>query len=431
LSESERSTDTASAEGVLRKCKILRAVSGRKGFSIPPQRAWEEPKELLQTAETKTRALSFLKDRLPASLFLEDGTKFAGYSFGASKSCEGEVVFSTSMVGYSEALTDPSYRGQVLSLTYPLVGNYGVPGYDLSADGLPTFFESDRIQVRGLIVHEACGSPSHYQSARTLDGWLKEEGVSGIYGVDTRRLARVLRERGVMLGRIQMGNDLESRNPEQIPNPNLSNLVKEVTVDRTVNYHPERKNRIVLLDCGTKLSIIRNLLKRGVSVVRMPYDSNVDEVMAQRPMGVVLSNGPGDPKICTGTIQTARELMQASVPVLGICLGSQLIALAAGADTYKMKYGHRSQNQPVLDTETGRCYITTQNHGYAVDRESLEKSGMRVWFVNANDKSIEGIRHPKKPCWGVQWHPEASPGPTDTEFIFDFFLKKVLKHAKA
>lgn len=219
--------------------------------------------------------------------------------------------------------------------------------------------------------------------------------------------------------------------PKKIPNPNESDLVKEVSVAETITYQPERKNRIALIDCGVKLSIIRNLLKRGVAVARMPYNSTIEEVMDQNPLGVVVSNGPGDPKLCTRTIEAVRELVETGVPVLGICLGSQLIALAAGAETYKMKYGHRSQNQPVLDLATGRCYITTQNHGYAVEKVSLEKSGMRVWFVNANDQSIEGIKHPEKPCWGVQWHPEASPGPTDTEFIFDFFLEKVLNHAKA
>jgi carbamoyl-phosphate synthase small subunit len=282
-----------------------------------------------------------------------------------------------------------------------------------------------------LVVHELCTTPSHYQSVRTLDEWLRMEGIPGIYGVDTRRLARVLRERGVMLATMRAGQTSDTPRPQKTVNPNLDDLVNEVSVDRTVTYHPERKNRIVLLDCGVKLSIIRNLLKRGVSVVRMPYDSTLNEVMAEGPIGVVVSNGPGDPKICTRTIQTVHGLMETEVPILGICLGNQLIALAAGADTYKMKYGHRSQNQPVLNSETGRCYITTQNHGYAIDRVSLEKSGMQVWFVNANDQSVEGIRRPGVPCWGVQWHPEASPGPTDTEFIFDLFLKEVLEHAKA
>ncbi len=335
------------------------------------------------------------------------------------------------MVGYPEALTDPSYRGQILALTYPLVGNYGVPSFNVIADRLPVFFESDRIQVRGLIVHEVCDIPSHYQSVRTLDEWLRDEGVPGIYGVDTRRLARTLRERGVMLGTLQISQRLGAPDLKRIPNPNESDLVKEVSVDKVRTYHRERKERVVLIDCGVKLSILRNLLKRHVAVIRMPYDSTTDQIMRHRPDGVVVSNGPGDPKTCRRTIQSIKDLMETHTPILGICLGNQLMALAAGADTYKMKYGHRSQNQPVLDLETGRCYITTQNHGYAVDKAALEKSGLNAWFVNANDQSIEGIRYPRKPCWGVQWHPEASPGPTDTEFIFDFFLKKVIRHAKA
>jgi carbamoyl-phosphate synthase small subunit len=360
---------------------------------------------------------------------LEDGTVFEGYSFGASRSTNGEAVFSTSMIGYPESLTDPSYRGQVLCLTYPLVGNYGVPSYETKSDNLPLFFESENIQPRGLVVHEVCERPSHWSSVRSLDKWLVDEDVPGIYGIDTRKLARILRERGVMLCAITPRYEVGSFDISKIPDPNQADLVKEVSIREPIIYREERKNKIVLLDCGVKLSIIRNLLNRGVCVVRVPYDTPVNSILEYEPLGVVLSNGPGDPRTCKRTIHTVRELMKSRIPTLGICLGTQLIALAAGASTYKMKYGHRSQNQPVLDVESGRCYITTQNHGFAVDRSSLELSGLRVWFVNANDQSIEGLKHPEIPCWGVQWHPEASPGPTDTEFIFDFFLKEAIKHA--
>jgi carbamoyl-phosphate synthase small subunit len=359
-----------------------------------------------------------------AYLTLEDGTVFSGYGFGAKKEACGEVVFSTSMVGYPETLTDPSYRGQILCQTYPLVGNYGVPSYNTLADGLPKFFESDRIQVRGLVVHGVCETPSHYQSVRNLDAWLRSENIPGIYGVDTRRLARVLRERGVMLGTIAI-DDARAKFSMEVDDPNKSDLVSEVSVRRSITYGEECEDRIALIDCGVKVSIIRNLLERNFGVTRLPYDVKTTDVMKTEPKGIVVSNGPGDPKTCKRTIETIQELIETGVPVLGICLGNQLIALAEGADTYKMKYGHRSQNQPVLDVETGRCYITTQNHGYAVDKEALEKAGMSVWFVNANDRSIEGIKHPRKRCWGVQWHPEGSPGPTDTEFIFDFFAKVV------
>lgn len=362
---------------------------------------------------------------------MEDGTVFSGYTFGALKSVTGEAVFSTSMVGYPEALTDPSYRGQILCLTYPLVGNYGVPSFETVADHLPIFFESKEIQTRGLIVHEVCDHPSHYQSVRTLDQWLRDEGIPGIFGIDTRRLARVLRERGVMRAAIAPGDTVNTFDLTKIPDPNEIDLVKEVSVREPVVYRPESKETIVLVDCGTKLSIIRNLLRRGVSVARVPYDARADSITEYNPIGVVVSNGPGDPKICKQTIQSVRALAESEIPTLGICLGNQLIALASGADTYKMKYGHRSQNQPVLDLDTGRCYITTQNHGFAVDRAALEKAGLEVWYVNANDRSVEGLRDPKRPCWAVQWHPEATPGPTDTEFIFDFFLKEARKNAAA
>ena len=335
------------------------------------------------------------------------------------------------MVGYPEALTDPSYRGQILCLTYPLVGNYGVPSYEAKTDNLPIYFESEHIQPRGLGIHELCETPSQWLNERTLHRWLLDEGIPGIYGVDTRRLARVLRERGVMLAAIVPKDEVESIDVHRIENPNNTDLVREASVTEPTIYHGERKNRIVIIDCGTKLNIIRNLLRRSVAVIRVPYDTQVEKIREYAPSGIVVSIGPGDPQTCKATIRTIRGLMEADVPILGICLGTQLIALAAGADTYKMKYGHRSQNQPVLDLDSGRCYITTQNHGYAVDQQSLESVGLRVWFVNANDKSIEGLRHPEKLCWGVQWHPEASPGPTDTEFLFDAFLKEVRKLAPA
>jgi carbamoyl-phosphate synthase small subunit len=359
----------------------------------------------------------------PAHLTLEDGTVFSGCLFGARKEAYGEVVFSTSMVGYPETLTDPSYRGQILCLTYPLVGNYGIPSYNTLLDGLPNFFESDQIQVQGLIVHEACDAPSHHQSTMTLNEWLAHEGVPGIYGIDTRRLARRLRERGVMLGSIQIGK-MNGDGP-MMYDPNTLDLVKEVSVRQPIAYYPERKRQVALIDCGVKYSIIRNILKRDVGVTRFPYDSSADELLREDPAGVIISNGPGDPKMYNRTIQAVRELMDFKVPILGICLGNQLLALAEGADTYKMKYGHRSQNQPVLDLKNGRCYITTQNHGFAVDQATLEKTALEVWHMNANDKSIEGVRHTKQLCWGIQWHPEACPGPTDTEFIFDLFLKRV------
>jgi len=334
------------------------------------------------------------------------------------------------MVGYPEALTDPSYKGQILALTYPLVGNYGVPPYDLNY-GIPLYFESDRIQTSGLIIHELCTEPFHWASTRTLDKWLIDENIPGICGVDTRRLTKKLRTHGVMLGIIQTCEEGEEpdistllKEAQNIPDPNLTDLVKEVTVKEPVNYKIDGKHTVVLIDCGVKNSIIRNLLKRGINVVRVPYDFSAKEIMEYHPDGVFLSNGPGDPKKCGKTIESVKELVE-KVPVMGICLGAQILALSQGGDTYKLKFGHRSQNQPALDLNTNRCYITTQNHGYAIDTECFCRIPLEPWFINPNDKTIEGVKHKSKPVFAVQWHPEASPGPYDTEFLFDTFAKSM------
>jgi carbamoyl-phosphate synthase small subunit len=363
-----------------------------------------------------------------AVLVLEDGTFFIGKGFGAPKETSGEVVFSTSMVGYPEALTDPSYKGQILNLTYPLVGNYGVPPFDLNF-GLPLYFESDRIQVQGLVIHELCHNPHHWASTRTLGKWLSDEGIPGIYDVDTRRLTKKLRAHGVMLGILHVCEAGEEPNlnklltqAKNIPDPNLTDLVRQVSVKEPVHYKVDGKHTVVLIDCGVKYSIIRNLLKRGISVVRVPYDFSAKEVIEYKPSGVFLSNGPGDPKTCAKTIDCIRELTE-EVPLMGICLGAQILTLAMGGDTYKLKYGHRSQNQPALDLKTNRCYITTQNHGYAIANESIKKTPLDAWFLNPNDKTVEGVKHKTRPVFAVQWHPEASPGPYDTEFLFDTFAK--------
>jgi len=364
-----------------------------------------------------------------AVLVLEDGSHFFGHSFGAVKKVSGEIVFSTSMVGYPEALTDPSYKGQILTLTYPLVGNYGVPPYDLEL-GIPRYFESESIKVTGLVIHGLCKKPYHWASTKTLDDWLKNENVPGIYGIDTRKLTKKLRVKGVMLGILQVYEEGEEPNLEKllkevetVPDPNLTDLVRKVTIKEPVRHEVGGNKIVVLIDCGVKYGILRNLLKRGINVVRVPYNFSTEEILEYNPSGVIVTNGPGDPKKCVKTIECVRGLVEEDIPTMGICLGTQILALALGGDTYKLKHGHRSQNQPVLDLETNRCYITTQNHGYAVNLDSLNGTNLEAWFMNANDKTVEGIKHKSKTAFALQWHPEASPGPYDTEFLFDEFLK--------
>jgi len=369
------------------------------------------------------------KEISKALLVLEDGSTFAGFGFGAPKKVSGEIVFSTSMVGYPESLTDPSYKGQILTFTYPLVGNYGVPPFD-KEKGVLKYFESDDIKVTGYVVHELCKDPYHWASTRTLDQWLKEENIPGIYGIDTRKLTKKLRVKGVMLGILKVCEQDEEpdvpqllKEAENVQDPNFTDLAKQVTVKEPIYYQSGGNKIAVVLDCGVKYGILRNLLHRGFDVVRVPYDYSADQVMQYRPNGVMISNGPGDPKNCVKTIETVQELINKDMPMMGVCLGTQILALALGGDTYKLKYGHRSQNQPALNLETGRCYITTQNHGYTVECDSLECTGLKAWFINANDKTIEGIKHKTKPAFALQWHPEASPGPYDTEFLFDRFQK--------
>jgi carbamoyl-phosphate synthase small subunit len=369
------------------------------------------------------------KESVEALLLLEDGSIFSGFGFGAARQASGEVVFSTSMVGYPEALTDSSYSGQILTLTYPLVGNYGVPPRD-SENGLLRYFESDSIKVKALIVHELCKGPSHWQSRKSLDEWLTEEGVPGIWGIDTRKLVKKLRVEGVMHGILEVceeGCEPDREKPQRqmksVQDPNSRDLVGEVTIKEPVFHGGAAYKRIVVIDCGVKYGILRSLLRREVKVVRVPHCFSSNEILEYRPHGVIISNGPGDPKKCVKTAECVRELVEEGVPVLGICLGTQLLTLGMGGDTYKLKYGHRSQNQPALDLETGRCYITTQNHGYAVNPDSVKNTGLSVWFINANDKTVEAVRHRRHPAFGVQWHPEAEPGPLDTEFLFDDFLR--------
>ncbi len=354
--------------------------------------------------------------RQPAKLVLEDGSIFYGYSFGSTKTIAGEVVFNTGMVGYPETLTDPSYRGQILVLTYPLIGNYGVPDGE-KENNLYKFFESDRIQVEGLIISNYSDTYSHWNAKKSLSTWLQENNVPGLFGIDTRELTKRLREYGTMLGKIVFNND-----EIDFHDPNARNLVAEVSIKKSIVYKSGKK-RVILLDCGVKNSIIRSFLRRGITVIRCPWDYDFSK---EKVDGIVISNGPGDPKMCKETIFNIKRSISNSknLPILGICLGSQILGLAAGADTYKLKYGHRSQNQPCMEMGTKRCYITPQNHGYAIDSDTLPED-WREWFYNNNDRTNEGLIHISKPFFGTQFHPEASPGPDDTEFLFDLFLRSM------
>lgn len=361
---------------------------------------------------------------MQGKLILSDGTVFLGESFGARGTTSGEVVFNTGMVGYPESLTDPSYFGQILILTYPLQGNYGVPG--------KKFWESKKIQVKGLIVANYIDHPSHFESQKTLGEWLKEEGIPALQGIDTRALTTKLRQHGVMLGRVEIGNKQSLRADalrqqavgNSIYDPNKENILPYVSTKKVEVYGTGKKN-IVLIDCGAKENIVRSLVKRGVRVTRVPWDFNP---MISPPAGgfdgVLVSNGPGDPKQAVKTIETVKQLLEANVPTFGICLGSQILSLAAGGETYKLKFGHRSQNQPVQDVISQKAVITSQNHGFAVDMKSMGE-GWLEWFVNLNDGTNEGIRHKKKPFMAVQFHPEANPGPIDAGYLFDEFLDSI------
>jgi carbamoyl-phosphate synthase small subunit len=357
-----------------------------------------------------------MKNGVDIRLVLEDGKVFAGQSFGYEKSVSGEVVFNTAMTGYPESLTDPSYKGQILALTYPIIGNYGVPGQQ-AEEGLLKFFESYAIHISGLVISDYTDEYSHWNAEKSLSAWLKEYKIPGICGIDTRELTKILREEGTMLGKILLSD-------EDIPfyNPNLINLVEQVSI-REKKVFGHGRYRILLIDCGVKYNIIRNLVKRDATVIVVPWDYDIS---CENYDGLFISNGPGDPKQCNETIRNLRHALQQNIPIYGICLGNQLLALAAGANTYKLKYGHRSHNQPVLRVGSNNAYITSQNHGFAIDNSTLP-TDWEPLFLNLNDNTNEGIKHIDKPFFSTQFHPEASSGPTDTEFLFDQFLDLVAK----
>lgn len=353
-----------------------------------------------------------------AVLVLEDGTEFKGKSFGYEKATSGEVVFNTAMTGYPESLTDPSYEGQILVTTYPILGNYGVPPAT-EADNVSRYLESTRIHCRAIIAQDYSWEPSHWLATRSLHQWLQDEKRVGLYGIDTRALTKHLREKGSMLGKIYF----DSPDETDFSDPNAENLIAAVSC-KQVEHFGEGDKTVILVDCGTKHNIIRCLTRRGVKVTMVPWDYDFTQLEYD---GLFISNGPGNPDFAEATVENIRKALNDDKPICGICMGNQLLSKAAGAKTYKMKYGHRSHNQPVRMAGTNTCYVTSQNHGFAVDNTTLP-SDWEPLFINMNDGTNEGIRHKHKPFFSAQFHPEASSGPRDTEFIFDLFLDLVHKH---
>ncbi|MBB6636343.1 carbamoyl phosphate synthase small subunit [Cohnella thailandensis] len=358
---------------------------------------------------------------MQARLLLEDGTLFTGKGFGAEGASTGEVVFNTGITGYQEVLSDPSYCGQIVTMTFPLIGNYGINRDD---------FESVRPYIHGFVVRRHEEVPSNWRAQYTLDHLLKEYGIIGISEIDTRMLTRILRQHGTMKGILTTGNERVEELAERL---SVSSLLRDQvarTSTKTVFSSPGSRERVVLIDYGAKSGILRELTQRGCDVVVVPHDTTADEIRRLSPDGIQLSNGPGDPKDVPHAVETIRQLL-GEFPIFGICLGHQLFALACGADTDKLKFGHRGGNHPVKELESGRCFITSQNHGYTVKEESIVGTDLEVTHINNNDKTIEGLKHKKFPAFTVQYHPEAAPGPFDNSYLFDRFIQMIREHKSA
>ncbi|MFX1394851.1 MAG: glutamine-hydrolyzing carbamoyl-phosphate synthase small subunit [Promethearchaeota archaeon] len=369
------------------------------------------------------------KNERPAILMLKDGRYFQGIGFGATKIVTGELVFTTiTGAGYNETLTDPSYQGQIVVMTHPLVGNYGVPPWEKDEYGIIKFFESDSIKVSGFIVNECCKVPSHYESKKTLNEFLLEQDVPGIEWIDTRAITKILRDEGVQVGLLAVYEQGQEPNIEELreevkraKDPNLRYLASEVSTKEVKTFvSPNPKGRVVILDMGVKLNIVRNLVHRNLETIVVPYNYTYENIIELNPNGVLISNGPGDPAIYKGAIEVCRKLIENQIPTMGICLGNQIIGLAADGNSYKLKYGHRGGNKTVIDPETQKCYITSQNHGFCI--KDFEKNGFKEILKNIDDGSNEGLIHESKPILAVQFHPEASPGPLDSLYLFDKFV---------
>ncbi|MFX1427076.1 MAG: glutamine-hydrolyzing carbamoyl-phosphate synthase small subunit [Promethearchaeota archaeon] len=370
------------------------------------------------------------KKERPAVLMLKSGKYFEGIGFGTSKIVTGELVFNTMTgAGYNETLTDPSYQGQIVVMTHPLIGNYGVPAWEKDKYGVFKYFESDSIKVTGFVVNECCKEPSHYQSVKTLDEFLLEEGVPGIEWIDTRAITTILREEGVQIGLLAVYDSGEHPDIKELQgivkkaeDPNLRHLVSEVSTKNAQTFSPPNpRGKVVVLDCGVKLNILRNFLARELEIVLVPYNYDYENIMSYNPDGVFISNGPGDPDMCINAIEVCKQLIQNNIPTFGICLGNQILGIAAGGYKYKLKYGHRGGNKTVININTNRCYITSQNHGFCV--KDFEKNGFKEFLKNVDDKTNEGLIHESKPILAVQFHPEASPGPLDSLYLFDKFIE--------
>lgn len=357
-----------------------------------------------------------------AILILEDGSFYRANHFGANKSSFGEVVFNTAMTGYTESLTDPSYKNQILIYTYPIIGNYGIPYSSMNIDSpLESLYESNKIHINGLIICNYTNKPNHWNMNKTLSKWLEENNIPGIYGIDTRNLTKKLRKNGTMLGKIIINEKENTKINNYIKNKSYKVSIKNKKIYGNGLY------KIILIDCGVKNNIIRCLLKRNCTVIRVPWNYNF---INDHYDGVFISNGPGDPKFYKDTINNINYILKDDKPIFGICLGNQILGLAAGADTYKLKYGHRGHNQPVILNNSNKAFITSQNHGYAIKNINKLFPNWKILFKNLNDNSCEGLIHNKKPFFSVQFHPEASGGPIDTEFLFDKFIDFIKKNKK-